>query len=206
MKKLLSIMVGLAVSTSVMAKPEISGHVGLKSDHLMRGMTMNSGLAAHAKVQADWKGAYAELDVHQNDQKDDAKMMAKMLAGYGKEVIEGFHTSVEYQDYSFRDDWDNKLEDFQEVAIKVKHDMLDVAYHTGLEDAPDYWEVSTDALKYVNVSYGDWEDRGSNFNVSTSLGNHLGGDISVGWTWFEADEASMMEDDDTIWVSYKVNF
>ena len=52
MKKLLAIMVGLAVSTSVMAKPEISGHVGLKSDHLMRGMTMNSGLAAHAKVPA----------------------------------------------------------------------------------------------------------------------------------------------------------
>jgi hypothetical protein len=206
MKKLLAIMVGLAVSTSVMAKPEISGHVGLKSDHLMRGMTMNSGLAAHGKVQADWKGAYAELDVHQNDQNGDAKMMAKMLAGYGKEVIEGFHTSVEYHDYSFRDDWDNKLEDFQEVAVKVKHEMFEAAYHTGLEDAPDYWEVSTDALKYLNISYGDWEDRGANFGVSTSLGNHFGGDINLGWTWFDADDASIMEDDDTIWVSYKINF
>ncbi len=206
MKKLLAIMVGIAISNSVMAKPEISGHVGLKSDHLMRGLTMNSGLVAHGKVQADWKGAYAELDVHQNDQNGDAKMMAKMLAGYGREVIEGFHTSVEYHDYSFRDDWDNKLEDFQEVAVKVKHQMFEAAYHTGLEDTPDYWEVNTDALKYVNVSYGDWEDRGTNFNVSTSLGNLFGGDIKAGWTRFDADDASNMEDDDTIWVSYKIKF
>ena len=58
----------------------------------------------------------------------------------------------------------------------------------------------------MNVWYGDWEDLGSNYGVSKELGNHFGGDIAVGWTWFDADDASMMEDDDTFWVTYTVNF
>jgi hypothetical protein len=56
MKNVIAIMLGLFMSATALAQtagPEFGGHVGLKSDHLMRGMTMNSGLAAHAGVQLD---------------------------------------------------------------------------------------------------------------------------------------------------------
>ena len=205
MKNVIAIMLGLFMSATALAGPEFGGHVGLKSDHLMRGMTMNSGLAAHAGVQLDWNGAFAGAKVHQNDQNGDAKMMADMFAGYSMGLGE-FQVGLEYHNYSFRDDWDNKLSDFEEVHATVKHELGYARHHSGLDDAPDYWEVGTGALKYVNVWYGDWEDTGSNYGVSADLGNHFGGDIAVGWTWFDADSASMMEDDDTMWVTYTVAF
>ena len=205
MKNVIAIMLGLFMSATALAGPEFGGHVGLKSDHLMRGMTMNSGLAAHAGVQLDWNGAKAGLMVHQNDQNGDAKMMADMFAGYSMGLGD-FQVGLEYHNYSFRDDWDNKLDDFEEVHATVRHEWGYARHHSGLDDASDYWEVGTGALKYVNVWYGDWEDIGSNYGVSTDLGNHFGGDIAVGWTWFDADDASDMEDDDTLWVTYTVNF
>ena len=82
MKNVIAIMLGLFMSATVMAGPDFSGHVGLQSDRLMRGMTMNSGLTAGAGVQLDWNGAKAGAMVHQNDQNGDAKMMADMFAGY----------------------------------------------------------------------------------------------------------------------------
>ena len=205
MKNVIAIMLGLFMSATALAGPEFGGHVGLKSDHLMRGMTMNSGLAAHAGVQLDWNGAFAGAKVHQNDQNGDAKMMADMFAGYNMGLGD-FQVGLEYHNYSFRDDWDNKLSDFEEVQATLRHEWGYARHHSGLDDAPDYWEVGTGALKYVNVWYGDWEDKGSNYGVSKDLGNHLGGDIAVGYTWFDADDASMMEDDDTLWVTYTVNF
>jgi len=208
MKNVIAIMLGLFMSATALAQtagPEFSGHVGLQSDRLMRGMTMNSGLTAGAGVQLDWNGAKAGAMVHQNDQNGDAKMMADMFAGYSMGLGE-FQVGLEYHNYSFRDDWDNKLSDFEEVHATVKHELGYARHHSGLDDAPDYWEVGTGALKYVNVWYGDWEDTGSNYGVSADLGNHFGGDIAVGWTWFDADSASMMEDDDTMWVTYTVAF
>ena len=210
MKNVIAIMLGLVLSPGALALTEtagseFSGQVSLQSDRLMRGMSMNSGLTAGAGVQLDWNGAKAGLNVHQNDQNGDAKMMADMFAGYSMDVSQ-FNVGVEYHNYSFRDDWDNKLSDFEEVHVIAKHEFGYARHHSGLDDAPDYWEVGTGALKYVNVWYGDWEDTGSNYGVSADLGNHLGGDIAVGWTWFDADSASDMEDDDTMWVSYTVAF
>jgi hypothetical protein len=210
MKNVIAIMLGLFLSAGALAQtetagPEFSGQVSLQSDRLMRGMTMNSGLTAGAGVQLDWNGAKAGLNVHQNDQNGDAKMLADMFAGYNMGLGD-FQIGLEYHNYSFRDDWDNKLSDFEEVQATLRHEWGYARHHSGLDDAPDYWEVGTGALKYVNVWYGDWEDTGSNYGVSADLGNHLGGDIAVGWTWFDADSASDMEDDDTMWVSYTVAF
>lgn len=210
MKNVIAIMLGLFLSAGALAQtetagPELSGQVSLQSDRLMRGMSMNSGLTAGAGVQLDWNGAKAGLNVHQNDQNGDAKMMADMFAGYNMGLGD-FQIGLEYHNYSFRDDWDNKLSDFEEVQATLRHEWGYARHHSGLDDAPDYWEVGTGALKYVNVWYGDWEDTGSNYGVSADLGNHLGGDIAVGWTWFDADSASDMEDDDTMWVSYTVAF
>ncbi len=210
MKNVIAIMLGLFLSAGALAQtetagPEFSGQVSLQSDRLMRGMTMNSGLTAGAGVQLDWNGAKAGLNVHQNDQNGDAKMMADMFAGYNMGLGD-FQIGLEYHNYSFRDDWDNKLSDFEEVQATLRHEWGYARHHSGLDDAPDYWEVGTGALKYVNVWYGDWEDTGSNYGVSADLGNHLGGDIAVGWTWFDADSASDMEDDDTLWVTYTVAF
>ena len=210
MKNVIAIMLGLFLSAGALAQtetagPEFSGQVSLQSDRLMRGMSMNSGLTAGAGVQLDWNGAKAGLNVHQNDQNGDAKMMADMFAGYNMGLGD-FQIGLEYHIYSFRDDWDNKLSDFEEVQATLRHEWGYARHHSGLDDAPDYWEVGTGALKYVNVWYGDWEDTGSNYGVSADLGNHLGGDIAVGWTWFDADSASDMEDDDTLWVSYTVAF
>lgn len=208
MKNVIAIMLGLFMSATALAQtagPEFSGHVGLQSDRLMRGMTMNSGVTAGAGVQLDWNGAKAGAMVHQNDQNGDAKMMADMFAGYSMGLGE-FQVGLEYHNYSFRDDWDNKLSDFEEVQATLRHEWGYARHHSGLDDAPDYWEVGTGALKYVNVWYGDWEDKGSNYGVSKDLGNHFGGDIAVGWTWFDADDASDMEDDDTLWVTYTVAF
>ena len=210
MKNVIAIMLGLILSAGALAQtetagPEFSGQVSLQSDRLMRGMSMNSGLTAGAGVQLDWNGAKAGLNVHQNDQNGDAKMMADMFAGYNMGLGD-FQIGLEYHNYSFRDDWDNKLSDFEEVQATLRHEWGYARHHSGLDDAPDYWEVGTGALKYVNVWYGDWEDTGSNYGVSADLGNHLGGDIAVGWTWFDADSASDMEDDDTLWVTYTVAF
>ena len=208
MKNVIAIMLGLFMSATALAQtagPEFSGHVGLQSDRLMRGMSLNSGLTAGAGVQLDWNGAKAGAMVHQNDQNGDAKMMADMFAGYSMGLGE-FQVGLEYHNYSFRDDWDNKLSDFEEVQATLRHEWGYARHHSGLDDAPDYWEVGTGALKYVNVWYGDWEDTGSNYGVSADLGNHFGGDIAVGWTWFDADDASDMEDDDTLWVTYTVAF
>ena len=208
MKNVIAIMLGLFMSATALAQtagPEFSGHVGLQSDRLMRGMSLNSGVTAGAGVQLDWNGAKAGAMVHQNDQNGDAKMMADMFAGYSMGLGE-FQVGLEYHNYSFRDDWDNKLSDFEEVQATLRHEWGYARHHSGLDDAPDYWEVGTGALKYVNVWYGDWEDKGSNYGVSTDLGNHFGGDIAVGWTWFDADDASDMEDDDTLWVTYTVAF
>ena len=80
---------------------------------------------------------------------------------------------------------------------------LGFTYYVG-DEFGDYYDVSY-GFGDVSVSYGDYEDTGS--NVLLSYGFSLGDyDASVGYSSFTAEDASGLEDEDGLFFTVGASF
>lgn len=202
MKNLFTIMVAILLSTPTFAA-DFSGKVGIASDNYFRGINMSDGVgyAATGLVNLD-NGIWAGANVMSMDEASD--LMTTFGIGYGFD-LGGIDMDVVYLDRTFqgidRDGWN-------EVGFSADFDLFNVSYFKGLDDADDYYEVETSALKVVDVAYGDYDNAGSFIEVSKSW-DLAGGSVKVGFIDHEDNDEDFTDkitEVDNFYVGYSYRF
>jgi hypothetical protein len=182
---------------------DLSGKVGIASDNYFRGMNISDGVgyAATGLVNLD-NGIWAGANVMSMEESSD--LMTTFGLGYGFE-LGGIDMDVVYLDRSFqgidRDGWN-------EVGFLADFDLFNVSYYKGLDDADDYYEVETSALKFVTVAYGDYDNAGSYIEVSKSW-DLAGGSVKVGFIDHDNNDEDLLDkvqDVDNFYVGYSYRF
>ena len=180
---------------------DFSGTVGVSSDNYFRGVNMSDGVGYTLRGSVDLgNGIFAGAKVMSMDESSD--LMTTTMIGYGKEVG-GVLVNVAYLDRNF----DGGV-DFEEVAVRAYFDNFDLQYSVGLDDAGDTIIVSSDALPYVNVAYGDSDISGSWYEVSKSL-DLAKGKLKVGYIDHESNDDDLgdkITDIDNFYVGYSYSF
>ena len=202
MKNLFTIMVAILLSTPTFAA-DFSGKVGIASDNYFRGINMSDGVGytATGLVNLD-NGIWAGANVMSMDEASD--LMTTFGIGYGFD-LGGIDMDVVYLDRTFqgidRDGWN-------EVGFSADFDLFNVSYFKGLDDADDYYEVETSALKFVTVAYGDYDNAGSFIEVSKSW-DLAGGSVKVGFIDHEDNDEDFTDkitEVDNFYVGYSYRF
>lgn len=182
---------------------DFSGKVGVASDNYFRGVNMSDGVGytATGLVNLD-NGIWAGANVMSMDEASD--LMTTFGIGYGFD-LGGIDMDVVYLDRTFqgidRDGWN-------EVGFIADFDLFNVSYFKGLDDADDYYEVETSALKVVDVAYGDWDNAGSFIEVSKSF-DLAGGSVKVGFIDHDNNDEDLLDkvqDVDNFYVGYSYKF
>lgn len=180
---------------------DFSGTVGVSSDNYFRGVNMSDGIGYTLGGSVDLgNGIFAGAKVMSMDESSD--LMATTMIGYGREVG-GVLVNVAYLDRNF----DGGV-DFEEVAVRAYFDNFDLQYSKGLDNAGDTIIVSTDALPYVNVAYGDSDMSGTWYEVSKSL-DLAKGKLKVGYIDHESNDDDLSDkitDVDNFYVGYSYSF
>ena len=120
--------------------------------------------------------------------------------GYSGTAEEGFDYDIGYIDYAYP----GTTGDFEEFYFSASYEGIGFSYYSPLEGDADYLEAfySDD---YVTVSYGDYNTYGTNFLVAYSF-PLMGYDASIGYTSFEAEEGTEMEDEDGVVFTLSASF
>lgn len=179
------------------------GKVGIASDNYFRGVNMSNGVGytasgSYGLENGIWAGAgLMSLD-------DSSEQMTKLGVGYNFD-IGAVSFGVAYIDYGFNG---IDAEGWEEVGISADFDVLEVSYFNGLDDAGDFYKVSSSALKFIDVAYGDSDLAGSYFELSKSFDLALGS-VKVGYIDHEDNEddfADRVFDADNFYVGYSIKF
>lgn len=182
---------------------DFSGKVGVASDNYFRGVNMSDGVGytATGLVNLD-NGIWAGANVMSMDEASD--LMTTFGIGYGFD-LGGIDMDVVYLDRTFqgidRDGWN-------EVGFIADFDLFNISYFKGLDDADDYYEVETSALKVVDVAYGDYDNAGSFIEVSKSF-DLAGGSVKVGFIDHDNNDEDLLDkvqDVDNFYVGYSYKF
>jgi|TARA_X000001036_G_scaffold321048_1_gene299565 uncharacterized protein (TIGR02001 family) len=180
MKKLL-LMVGLIVTLPSFAG--ISANVSLTSDYIWRGMTQSDAPAVQGgfDFEAD-SGFYAGVWGSNVNFNNGAGSELDLYLGYGFEMG-GVGVDVGYISYEYIDSDPDATFDETYVGLSMGDFGLSFAFG----DA-DYTEISY-AIGDVSISYGDYDNTGSNFLVSYgfSCGAY---DCGLAYSDFSADTDS----------------
>jgi len=202
MKNLFTIMVAMLLSAPTFAA-DVSGKVGIASDNYFRGVSMSDGFGYSASGKLDlsngiWAGASAMSLEESSD------FMTKLGIGYGFDA--GFaKIGVAYIDYGFQG---LDVDGWEEVGIKADFDLFAVSYFKGLDDAEDFYSISSSALKVVDVAYGDYDNAGSFVEVSKSF-DFAGGSLKVGFIDHDNNDEDLLDkvqDVDNFYVGYSYKF
>jgi len=164
-------------------------------------MSDGFGYSASGKLDLGngiWAGASAMSLEESSD------FMTKLGIGYGFDA--GFaKIGVAYIDYGFQG---LDVDGWEEVGVKADFDLFAVSYFKGLDDAEDFYSISSSALKVVDVAYGDYDNAGSFFEVSKSF-DFAGGSLKVGYVDHDSNDddfADRITDVDNFYVGYSYKF
>jgi hypothetical protein len=179
--------------------------VGVSSDNYFRGHNISDGVGYHVFGSHNLdNGLWGGVKLMSMD--GDADHFVVSMVGYDYNLSDKIEIGVGYGDYSYQG---GDLDGWNEYLVSVSYDGLgSFRYRKGLDDAGDMWSFSTGLLKYVDLSYGDWDDGGSYFQVSKSW-DMLGGSVKVGYIDHEDNEddfADKLTDFDNFFVGYSYNF
>jgi len=183
---------------------ETSGKVGIASDNIFRGVSMSDGFGykAQGSVSLD-NGIFAGASVMSMDENSD--LMTSALVGYGFD-LGGVDLKVAYVDRGFQG---VDIEGWEEVNVYADFDLFGVYYSKGLDDAGDFYQVESSALKVVDVAYGDWDNAGSFWEVSKSFDLGASGSVKVGFIDHDNNDEDLLDkvqDVDNFYVGYSYNF
>ena len=182
---------------------DFSGKVGVASDNYFRGVNMSDGVGytATGLVNLD-NGIWAGANVMSMDEASD--LMTTFGIGYGFD-LGGIDMDVVYLDRGFQG---INIDGWNEVGFLADFDLFNVSYFVGLDDADDYYEVETSALKVVDVAYGDYDNAGSFIEVSKSF-DLAGGLVKVGFIDHDNNDEDLLDkvqDVDNFYVGYSYKF
>ena len=179
--------------------------VGVSSDNYFRGHNISDGVGYHVFGSHNLdNGLWGGVKLMSMD--GDADHFVVSMVGYDYNLSDKIEIGVGYGDYSYQG---GDLDGWNEYLVSVSYDGLgSFRYRKGLDDAGDMWSFSTGLLKYVDQSYGDWDDVRSHFQVSKSW-DMLGGSVKVGYIDHEDNDddfADKLTDFDNFFVGYSYNF
>ena len=180
---------------------EVGGYAGVQSDYIWRGMNQSNGPSAWAGVHVDTDaGLYGGAWISQVEfEGSEATEELDWYAGFSKS-ISGVELDVMYIDYGYRGDSNLDFEEGQ-IGVGLFDNKVKLSHYVGMDDALDYSEVELNMFKVADLSYGFISDVGSNWKISRSM-ELLGGEVELGYAEFLADDNSLLQDEDSFFLSY----
>lgn len=197
-------MVAIMLSTSTFAA-DFSGSVGIASDNTYRGVNISNGFgySASGYISLD-NGIWAGAGLESMDSDLGADYLTHMGVGYGFD-IKGLELGLMYVKHDFID---GIADGWEEIGISADFDLFDVRYMLGQDDADDFLAVSTSALKVLDVTYGNYSDGDSYFELSRKF-DVLGGSLKVSYIDNDSnsdDFADRITNVDNFFVGYNYSF
>lgn len=180
---------------------EVSGHMGVNSDYIWRGMNLSQGPSVNANLDLNLdNGLYGGAWIGQVElDGSEASERLDWYAGFNKS-FGGVSVDVSYIDYGFRGDSDLDFEEVK-VGLGLFDDKVKLYHHVGMDDMLDYSEVQMNMFKVADFSLGYVDELGTNWKISKGF-DLLGGKLEVGYSEFNADDDALVEDEDSFFIGY----
>ena len=133
----------------------------LNSDSIWRGLTQNNGnptLGADINFTLDngfFSGAWIESCCSESSSYPNREV--GYLFGYQKDINENLHISFNYVGTNYPD---SKIDNYDELEIDFTFYNFGISYFKGLDNFPDYYELSY-SYEFLNnsfnLTYGDFD-------------------------------------------------
>ncbi len=193
----------LSISFSLYSESEIE--LSLNSDSIWRGITQNNGnatLSAEINFALDngfFSGATFENCCDEST--DYPNKEFGYMFGYQKDLNKTLNISINYLGTNYPD---SKIDNFDEVEFNLSFKDLTISYFIGLDNFPDYYEISYRYPFFNNslsFSIGDFDSYSNDFN-SNGLNYSLGVEtlqsnfkIKIYYYYLNANGKSDLDDD-----------
>ena len=193
----------LSISFSLYSESEIE--LSLNSDSIWRGITQNNGnatLSAEMNFALDngfFSGATFENCCDEST--DYPNKEFGYMFGYQKDLNKTLNISINYLGTNYPD---SKIDNFDEVEFNLSFKDLTISYFIGLDNFPDYYEISYRYPFFNNslsFSIGDFDSYSNDFN-SNGLNYSLGVEtlqsnfkIKIYYYYLNANGKSDQDDD-----------
>ena len=193
----------LSISFSLYSESEIE--LSLNSDSIWRGITQNNGnatLSAEINFALDngfFSGATFENCCDEST--DYPNKEFGYMFGYQKDLNKTLNISINYLGTNYPD---SKIDNFDEVEFNLSFKDLTISYFIGLDNFPDYYEISYRYPFFNNslsFSIGDFDSYSNDFN-SNGLNYSLGVEtlqsnfkIKIYYYYLNANGKSDQDDD-----------
>ena len=203
------------LSISLYSESEIE--FSLNSDSIWRGLTQNNGnptVGADINFSLDngfFSGAWVESCCSENSSYPNREV--GFLVGYQKDINEDLHISFNYVGTNYPD---SKVDNYDELELYFAFYNFGISYFKGLDNFPDYYELS---YRYeflnnsLNLSYGDFDSyqnlsdsNGTNYSIGIdTLLNDFS--LTLYYYYFNAKGSSSLDDDGVVFsISRKTSF
>ena len=203
------------LSLSIYSESEIE--FSLNSDSIWRGLTQNNGnptLGAEINFSLDngfFSGAWIESCCSESSSYPNREV--GYLVGYQKDINEIFYISLNYVGTNYPN---SKIDNYDELEINFTFYNFGISYFKGLDNFPDYYELSYSyefLNNSLNLTYGDF-DSYKNLNASNGINYSIGIDSAMGgfdltflYYYFNANGLSDLDDDGLVFsISKKTSF
>lgn len=163
---IIKLLLFLIVSLPLYSESEVE--LSLNSDSIWRGITQNDGnatLSAEIHFALDngfFSGASFENCCDESSAYPNKEF--GYMFGYQKDLNKSLNISINYLGTNYPD---SKIDNFDEVELNLSFEDLTISYFIGLDNFPDYYEIS---YRYpflsnaINLSLGDFDSYSNNPN------------------------------------------
>jgi len=203
------------LSLSLYSESEIE--FSLNSDSIWRGLTQNNGnptVGADINFSLDngfFSGAWMESCCSENSSYPNREV--GFLVGYQKDINEDLHISFNYVGTNYPD---SKVDNYDELELYFTFYNFGISYFKGLDNFPDYYELSYSyefLNNSLNLTYGDFDSyqnlsdsNGTNYSIGidTLLNDFT---LTLFYYYFNAKGSSSLDDDGVVFsISRKTSF
>ena len=203
------------LSLTIISESEIE--FSLNSDSIWRGLTQNNGnptIGAEINFALDngfFSGAWIESCCSESSSYPNREIGYSV--GYQKNINDNLHISLNYIGTNYPD---SKIDNYDELKAKLTFYNFGISYFKGLDNFPDYYELSY-SYEFLNnsldLTYGDF-DSYKNLNASNGINYTIGIDSAVSdftltffYYYFNANGSSDLDDDGLVFsISRKTSF
>mgnify|MGYP000586750749 CR=1 FL=1 len=210
----------LGTVTSLQASDvEVSGNIGATSNYIWRGMTqtLDKG-SVNGGLDLSYEGFYAGTWASNVDFGSKANYELDLYAGYSNS-IDDFSYDLSYVTFMYPDSKDDS--DFSEITLALGYSLNDLSIGASYSKTvyeewangkkPSYIEGTASydfKVVSLDLSYGDYEDSGSNYTVGLSKSFDINGkaiDLALVYSEYNADSGST-NDQDNVFASISYSF
>ncbi len=172
----------LSISFSLYSKSEIE--LSLNSDSIWRGITQNNGNATlSAEIYFALDNGFFSGATFENCCDESSAYPNKefgYMFGYQKDLNKNLNISINYLGTNYPD---SKIDNFDEVEFNLSFEDFTISYFIGLDNFPDYYEISYKYpffSNFLSLSIGDFDSYSNDPNTN-------GLNYSVGFETLQSD-------------------